>query len=133
MAIRSTSKEVKNAIRAWILEHAADPDELGYDEDIFRPANPADFKQIARMILDVFRSEKGWRIRQIGEYHAITEWFEGLPSILNTIPLVEYYTARQTVKGWLQQTDAEAAKYGDDEVIHTALHLVARELFAAVR
>lgn len=133
MAIRSTNKEAKTAIRAYILAHAGDPDELGYDNSIPRPSSPDNLKEICRAILAVFRLEYGWAVNRMGEYRAFMEWMRGLPSALHTLPLLTYSEARQIVAGWLQQTEAEAAKYDDAAVVDHALHLVAREVFACAR
>ena len=133
MAIRSNSKEAKAAIRAYILAHAADPDELGYDESIPRPSSSDNLKDICRAILAIFRLEYGWAVNRMGEYRAFMEWMRGLPSALHTLPLLTYSEARQTVAGWLQQTEAEAAKFDDSACCDMALHLVTREIFACAR
>ena len=133
MAIRSTTKAAKEHIRAYIIYRAADPDALGYDDSITRPTDPNDVKQLSRMILDVFRLEYSWAIRRMGEYNALKEWMQGLPSILSTLPLCCYHDARKLVQNWLEQTDEEAARYADEQCTETALHLVARELLACGR
>lgn len=130
MAIRSTRKEAKNAIRAYILEHFESPDALGYNPDeVTTPANPDDIKQVCRAIVEVFRLEYGWAVSRMGEFRALKEWMRGLPSILNTLPLCCYAEARALVAGWLQETAEEASRYEDTAVVDYALHLVAREIF----
>lgn len=130
MAIRSTNKAAKAAIRAYIIDHAGDPDELGYDDSIPRPSSPDNLKETCRAILAIFRLEYGWAVNRMGEYRAFMEWMRGLPSALHTLPLLTYSEARQIVAGWLQQTEAEAARYDDTAVVDHALHLVTREIFA---
>lgn len=133
MAIRSTCKAAKEHIRAYILYRSADVDELGYDESIPRVTDPMNVRQVARTIIAVFRLEYGWNIRRMGEYRALKEWMQGLPSVLDTLPLCTYHKARQLVAAWLEETPEESARYDDEAVAAQALHLVARELLALAR
>lgn len=133
MAVRSTNEVAKAAIRAYILDNAADLDDFGYDANIPRPSSPDNLKETCRAILAIFRLEYGWAVNRMGEYRAFMEWMRGLPSALHTLPLLTYSEARQIVAGWLQQTAAEAEKYDDTACCDMALHLVTREIFACAR
>ena len=66
--MKTNSKQVRNEVRNYIKECM---NFEGYDE----PQNGAG-------ILEIFKAEKGYKIKQVGEQAAFIDWLQGLPSVL---------------------------------------------------
>lgn len=120
--LRTTKKEVKNKIRAYILDHLEFCDYTG-DE----PKTDGGKILLCR---DIFRDEYGYNIRRMGEFRAFKEWLCGVPGVL-TVDFT-YYGVRQIMREWLDQTEEESSRFDDVETWEKFLHLVAREFFAMV-
>lgn len=58
----------------YILENI---DASGYDKN---PVTPQEKLQFLR---DTFRAEYGWHIKRMGEFRAMTEWLQGVPSSIH--------------------------------------------------
>jgi len=104
---RTTSKEVKTAIRKYILDRI---DLSGYDLD----QNSMSANEQIKTVHDIFCSEMKWAITRYGEENAFVDWLRGLPS---AIAIHFYYCdERALLKEWMQQTDYESEQYKDDAV-----------------
>lgn len=124
--LRSTKKEVKDKIRGYILERMDFSGYVGCDG--FPKSEPEHWGEKVYFLHEIFVSEYGYNIRRMGEYNAFKEWLCGVPSAL-TVDF-SYYDARQIVRGWLDQTEEESARFDDVKVWEQFLHLIAREFFA---
>lgn len=126
--VRSTKKEVKEKIRAYIIgcmDFSGYVGYVGYPDD--EPQTDAEKVLLCR---DIFRSEYGYNIRRMGEYRAFQEWLSGVPGVL-TVDF-SYYDVRQILRAWLDQTEAESSRFDDVKAWEHFLHLVTREFFAMV-
>lgn len=126
--LRTNSKQARENIRQYITEN-------------FTPENYTDeeitgFENIAKFILDVFKSEyyDNYCNRNVaGRYtqaEAFKDWCSGLPSVLDTC---YYYnrSAVEDVKNILEETDAEANKYTEQQAEELLTSLIYRELMRA--
>lgn len=129
--IRSTRKEAREKIRAYILDCMDFSNYLGYDG--YPENEPENWRDRILLCRDVFRSEyvSPYSLcRYGGEWGCFREWLCGLPSALNVA--FSYYDARQLVRDWMEQTEEESAKFDDVKVWEKYLHLITREFFAMV-
>lgn len=112
-----------------------------YIVDNFTPENytdnpPQEFEQIAAFILDCFRSEK-WHLIEDFRYYkteqaAFIDWCAGLPSVLDCC----YFYNRSTVDDLgelLEETEAEKARYTEEQAEKTLTYLIYREITKAAR
>lgn len=130
--LRSTKKEVKEKIRAYILDNMDFSGYIGYDG--YPKNEPETWQSKVFWCRLIFRSEFYYpeNIKRYGgERGCFREWLCGLPSVLTVA--FSYYDARQLVREWLEQTEDEANNYDDAQVWDKYLHLVTREFFAMVR
>ena len=113
-----------------------------YIVDNFTPENytdnpPQEFEQIAAFILDCFRSEflpneNARRYYHYNEQAAFADWCAGLPSVLDTC----YFYNRSAVDDLgelLEETEAEKARYTEEQAEKTLTYLIYRELTKAAR
>lgn len=126
--LRTTKKEVKEKIRAYILENMDFTGYIGYDG--YPDTEPKTDGEKVILCRDIFRYEYRYNIRGMGEYHAFREWLCGVPSAL-TVEL-SYYGARHILESWLEETEEESSRFDDSKMMDQFLHLVAREFFAMV-
>lgn len=129
--LRTNNKEVKEKIRAYILDHMDFSNYIGCDG--YPDAEPKTDAGRVLLCRDIFRSEYVYpdNLRRYGGmYGCFTEWLRGLPSAL-TIDF-SYYDVRQIMREWLDQTEEESSRFDDMETWEKFLHLVAREFFAMV-
>lgn len=129
--LRSTKKEVKEKIRAYILDCMDFSNYIGYDG--YPDKEPETWQSKVFWCRLIFRSEFYYpeNIKRYGgEWGCFREWLCGLPSALTVA--FSYYDARQLVREWLEQTEDEANKYDDAQVWGKYLHLITREFFAMV-
>ena len=120
--LRTNSKQARENIRQYITEN-------------FTPENYTDeeitgFENIAKFILDVFKSEYNNVIGRYTQAEAFANWCSGLPSVLDTC---YYYnrSAVEDVKNILEETDAEANKYTEQQAEELLTSLIYRELMRA--
>ena len=121
--LKTNSKQARENIRQYITEN-------------FTPENYTDeeitgFENIAKFILDVFKEEYGNLIlRYNTQAEAFKDWCSGLPSVLDTC---YYYnrSAVEDVKNILEETDAEASKYTEQQAEELLTSLIYRELMRA--
>lgn len=123
--LKTNSKQARENIRAYIMNNF---DPCGYDVN----QKPETFDDAARIILDVFRSEKFHLPSDIRYYsgiesRAFSDWCAGLPSILDTC----YYYNRSAVADLaaiLEETDAESKRYSETDAEKLLTYLIYREL-----
>lgn len=119
--IRSTKKEVKQAIREYLLDNM---DFSGYGLD----ENEMTATEKIRKCYDIFKEEKGYEIPRVGERQAFIDWLQGLAS---TLTVAFYYDDQRRLLGeWLHNTPVENAKYDDLQVSNMFWWLCCREFFA---
>ena len=121
---RSTCKEVKEAIRQYILENI-ELDNYEVDESTLTPSQ----KIIA--VFNVFKLEKGWQIQRDGMRIAFLDWLQGVPSAIHTD--IYYCEQRSVLESWLEQEPDESSRYCDIDVATHYYNLLYREFFAMVR
>lgn len=129
--LRSTKKEVKEKIRAYILDNMDFSGYIGYDG--YPDKEPETWQSKVFLCRSIFRWEyvnPQNLLRYGGERGCFREWLCGLPSALTVA--FSYYDARQLVREWFEQTEDEANKYDDAQVWDKYLHLITREFFAMV-
>lgn len=120
--LKSNSKQARENIKQYIIEN-------------FTPENYTDeeitgFENIAKFILDVFKSEYYNVTGRYTQAEAFKNWCCGLPSVLDTC----YYYNRSAVedlKKILDETDAEASKYTEQQAEELLTSLIYRELVRA--
>ena len=116
--LRSNSKAVVAKIRQYIVDDI-DPDYFGLSET-------PDFPEACKLILQACEDEKFYnRIRSGLE--TFRDWAQGLPSAFNTM---YYYnvSAVDLLADWLEETEAEKAKYSESEAEEMITRLIYREL-----
>lgn len=129
--LRSTKKEVKEKIRAYILDCMDFSNYIGYDG--YPDKEPETWQSKVFLCRSIFRWEyvnPQNLLRYGGERGRFREWLCGLPSALSID--YNYYDVRQIVQEWLEQTEEESEKYNDGQVWDEYLHLITREFFAMV-
>ena len=129
--LRTTKNEVKEKIRAYILDNMDFSGYIGYDG--YPDKEPETWQDRVLLCRDIFKKEYvcPHNLRRYGgEWGCFREWLCGLPSALTVA--FSYYDARQLVREWLEQTEDEANNYDDAQVWDKFLHLITREFFAMV-
>ena len=125
--LKTNSKQARENIKQYIIEN--------FTPENYTDNPPQEFEQIAAFILDCFRSEKYHLPEDFRYYHnnekaAFADWSSGLPSVLDTC---YYYnrSAVEDVKNILEETDAEASKYNEQQAEELLTSLIYRELTRA--
>lgn len=126
--LRTTKKEVKEKIRAYIIGCMDFSGYIGYKG--YPDTEPETDGAKVLLCRDIFRYEYRYNIRGMGEYYAFREWLCGVPSAL-TVEL-SYYGARHILESWLEETEEESNRFDDSKMMDQFLHLVTREFFAMV-
>ena len=126
--LRTTKKEVKEKIRAYIIGCMDFSGYIGYEG--YPDTEPETDGGKVLLCRDIFRSEYDYNIRRMGEYNAFKEWLSGVPGVL-TVDF-SYYDVRHILESWLDETEEESARFDDVQVWEQFLHLVTREFFAMV-
>ena len=124
MSLKTTNKEARAAVRQYILDHF---NPCGYEF-----SGPCTFENVARFILDTFRSEKYWCLQDVRYYHgsetaAFADWCAGLPSVLDTL----YFYNRSAVDDLgaiLEETEQEKNRYTEQQAEQLLTSLIYREL-----
>lgn len=125
--LRTNSKQARENIRQYITEN--------FTPENYTDNPPQEFEQIAAFILDCFRSEKYHLPEDFRYYHnnekaAFADWCAGLPSVLDTCYFYNR-SAVEDVKNILEETDAEANKYTEQQAEELLTSLIYRELMRA--
>ena len=120
--LRTNSKQARENIRQYIIEN--------FTPENYTDENIQGFENIAKFILDVFKSEYYNVTGRYTQAEAFKNWCSGLPSVLDTC---YYYnrSAVEDVKNILEETDAEASKYNEQQAEELLTSLIYRELMRA--
>lgn len=125
MALRSNSKKAVNNIHAYIISN--------YDPSNYDLPVETDFPKIAKQILQTWYDEVGNYKRHNESFQeSFISWCAGLPSILDTC----YYYNRSAVDDLgsiLEETEAEKAKYDEQQAEEMLSKLIYREIAKAVQ
>jgi hypothetical protein len=68
----SKSSELDKIVKAYIIDQI---DNSGYSEQVLITDSDK-----VQFLHDTFMSEYGWRVSQVGQIKALSDWFSGLPS-----------------------------------------------------
>ena len=74
--LKTSQTAQKRFIENYILE-AIDGGGYDQDTDTMTPRQKLDF------LMQTFKAEYGWLVERKGQFHAMTEWLQGLPSAIN--------------------------------------------------
>ena len=107
---RTNSKEVKAAVRSYLLE-VAESEELATIKDL----------------KDKFLNEYGWAVARLGQYNACIEWLRGLGINVD----YTYYDIIQLMAEWLDESTEEAERWLDKRGDSLYWQLLAREIVNA--
>lgn len=119
--LRTNNKKVKESIKKWIVDNY---DGEGYGLET------KDFKEICENIKNIFLKEKSSR-RACWCLKDFKEWCEGLPSILDTWPLL--CDGVDILGDILEETEEERSKYDESQAWDLMASLIFREIDKAVR
>lgn len=133
--LKSNCKKAKENIRLYILKNF-DPEyveEENQAEADSLELNLENFKKIAQYIVTDFKRAKQYKLKRYNYrpiFEIFTDWMQGLPGIIDSC---YYYnrSAVEDVKNILEETDAEASRYTEEEAEKLLTHLIFRELNAA--
>ena len=133
--LRTNSKKAKENIRLWILANYMPEDYADAFQTETGEYTPENFPEVSASIMDTFRKEKGFYVRRYGLEIAFRDWMQGLPSILETLPLLCGWGVVEILGDWLEETTEEKEAYSKKDedgqkAMKTALHLVFREVQA---
>lgn len=125
--LRTNSKQARENIRNYIMEN--------FTPESYTDTPPTEWHEIARYILEVFRSEKyhtqsDFKYYRNCELDAFVDWCAGLPSLLDTC----YYYNRSAVDDLgeiLEQTTSERKKYTESDAERLLTTLIYNELIRA--
>ena len=136
--LRTNSKKAKENIRLWILANYTPEDYTNAFQTETGEYTPENFPEVAASIMDTFHKEKGLDVRRYGLEIAFIDWMQGLPSILETLPLLHGWEVAEILGDWLEETAEEKEAYSKKDedgqkAMETALHLVFREIEAGVK
>lgn len=107
---RTNSKEVKAAVRSYLLE-VAESEEMATIKDL----------------KDKFLNEYGWAVERLGQYNACIEWLRGLGINVD----YTYYDIIQLMAEWLDESTEEAERWLDKRGDGLYWQLLAREIVNA--
>lgn len=119
--LKTNSKQAKENIKTYIMEHF---DFSNYEEE--GKVNPETYQEVCKCIYDTMMEEKFYS-REINNYETFKSWCQGLPSILDTC----YYYNRSAVEDLkiiLEETDAEASKFTEEQAEERLTYLLYREI-----
>ena len=130
--LKTNSKKAVENIRQYIID-GFNPEYIDKElQNIDLSIN--NFKQIASLIYADFKRAKGYEFKRyrFTPYQQIFEdWAAGLPGIIDTC----YYYNRSAVKDLqniLEETDAEASKYTEEQAEKRLTYLIYREITKAI-
>ena len=120
--LKTNSKQARENIRQYITEN--------FTPENYTNEEITGFENIAKFILDVFKSEYYNVTGRYTQAEAFKNWCSGLPSVLDTC----YYYNRSAIedlKKILDETDADASKYTEQQAEELLTSLIYRELTRA--
>ena len=120
--LRTNTKEARVKIQNYIINN--------FCPENYTANPPQEFGEIAKFILQTFRSEK-YNLKEDFRYYkteqaAFADWCAGLPSVLDCC----YFYTRSAVDDLaeiLEETDQEKAKYTETEAENLLTFLIYRE------
>lgn len=118
--LRTNSKKARENIREYIVNNFT-PDNYGKTNEDFET-----FGEMAKFILDTFRSEKKY-IRCVSETEKFFDWCSGLPSIIDTC----YFYNRSAISDLgniLEESESERSRHTEQQAEKTLTALIYREL-----
>lgn len=119
--LKSNSKKAQENIKNYILNNF---DFSNYEDE--NTTAPTEYNAICKVILETMNDEKFYS-KEINEYEIFKTWCQGLPSILDTC----YYYNRSAVndlKEILEETEAEASKFTEQQAEERLTYLLYREI-----
>ena len=127
--LKTNSKKARENIKQYIINN--------FTPESYTDAAPEEWHEIARFILETFKSEKysrpeDFRYYRHNERAAFADWCAGLPSVLDTC----YFYNRSAVAdlgGILEQTETERAKYSESDAERVLTYLIYNELIRGGR
>lgn len=138
--LTSARKEVKEAIKNYIMEHFADyhAEQLEYVNkynasdkfaSIITSTNPGNYKEVCKAILSIYNEEvyKNSMCFKNKPFEGFVYWCSGLCSALDS----SYYynvSAVELLASWLQETDEEKNRYTEEQAENRITQLLYREL-----
>lgn len=133
--LRTNSKKAKENIRLWILANYMPENYANAFQTETGEYTLENFPKVAASIMDAFHKEKGFDVRRYGLEIAFIDWMQGLPSILETLPLLHGWEVTEILGNWLEETAEEKEAYSKkdedgEKAMKTALRLVFREIQA---
>lgn len=130
MALRTNSKQVKATIKAYLMDNFADY----YEEnrDYMAEIDTANYSAVCGAILEIFHEEKvrhdmQYKAHRISKAQLFEDWVSGLCSAVDSM---YYYnvSAVDLLGGWLQETEAEKARFTEAQAESLITSLLYREL-----
>lgn len=125
--LKTNSKAVRGKVRAWIMENTTFE---GYDE--LQNVDTSNFAEVARALLDTCEKEKFY-CRYATVQGMMLDWFQGLPSVLDTAHYIYHCNAVNLLGGWLEETEAEKARFSESQAENMINVLIIREILKGVR
>lgn len=120
--LKTNNKKVRESIKKWVADNY-------YDESYGLEAK--DFKEICKNIKSIFEKEKSSR-RACWCLEDFKEWCEGLPTLLDTWPLM-IDEVIDILGGILEETQEERQAYSAEQARDLMVYLIFREIDKAVR
>lgn len=120
--LRTNNKKVNEKIKNFILESV---DFEGYDDFKNIVVSIENFKEVCRAIFEIADSEKFYTYYQ-NKYTMLYDWFNGLPSVLDTACYLYNGSAVEMMGDWLEQTESERSKYTELEAERKVNYLLAK-------
>ena len=124
--LRSNSKAVREAVRKWIMENTSFG---GYDEYENRQM---DFNETCKALLAICNREKFYQ-EYPNERLMLKDWFQGLPSVLDTAEYIYRYNAVNLLGDIMQETEAEKARFTESQAEEMLNYLIADEILKGAK
>lgn len=119
--LKTNSKQAMENIKKYIMDNF---DYSNYEDE--QNAAPTEYNEICKCIYETMKKEKFYS-REVNDYGTFKAWCQGLPSILDTC----YYYNRSAVEDLkiiLEETDAEAQKFTEEQAEERLTYLLYREI-----
>lgn len=125
--LKTNSKAVREKIRAWIMNNTTFE---GYDE--LQNVDTNNFSEVARALLDTCEKEKFYCVYP-NQTEMLIDWFQGLPSVIDTAHYIYHCNAVNLLGGWLEETETEKARFSESQAENMINRLIIRELLKGAR
>ena len=124
--LRSNSKAVREAVRKWIMENTSFE---GYDEYENRKM---DYNETCKALLAICKHEKFYQ-EYPNDRLMLKDWFQGLPSVLDTAEYIYRYNAVNLLGEIMQETEAEKARFTETQAEDMLNYLIADEILKGAK